>query len=407
MDSDLNRLGVYLHGKKAGTITRDPERFRFSYDQGYLANKGAMALSQMLPLEEGDPGYGVALKWFEGLLPEGERREQIARVVGAASMSTYSMLKAIGSECAGAVEVVVEGKGLEGTTEPTSKEEVEARIKRMRREPLTVERKYQTLSLAGAQAKFVLVREGGEWRWPIRGYPSTHIVKPEQDRFPGLVENEAVCMEIARRSGLRTATTWIEEFGGEKALVVERFDRDKSGGRIHQEDICQALGRDVKYEMQGGPTIVECARETAVDNKEVWDQAIFAWLVGDEDKHGKNYSIQYPAGEAARLAPIYDAVCTLAYPELDRGMAMRIGRAWEIREVNQGALENEAEKCGLDPEKALARTKQLAQAARVAVGNMRRDGWRTGRAGLVIEGNARKVAEMETKQRVITTGPAM
>ena len=54
---------------------------------------------------------------------------------------------------------------------------------------------------------------------------------------------------------------------------------------------------------------------------------MFAWLTGDEDKHAKNFSVQYPRGAKPRPAPIYDAICTLAYPALCRGMAMRIGKA--------------------------------------------------------------------------------
>ena len=49
-------------------------------------------------------------------------------------------------------------------------------------------------------------------------------------------------------------------FGGEEAIVVTRYDRafDAEGvvHRIHQEDLCQALGvsPSVKYAEQGGPS---------------------------------------------------------------------------------------------------------------------------------------------------------
>ena len=137
----------------------------------------------------------------------------------------------------------------------------------------------------------------------------------------------------------------------------------------------------------------------------MWDQAIFAWLIGDEDKHGRNYSIQYLEGREPVLAPIYDAVCTMAYGHLSRGMSMRIGKAWQVKNVDRRALENEAGKWGLDPEKALGRVKWLAQVCTLAVSDMRKGGWSTGQPGRIVEGNARKVAAMDPAVRAVALGP--
>ncbi len=48
-------------------------------------------------------------------------------------------------------------------------------------------------------------------------------------------------------------------------------------------------------------------------------------LIGNADAHGKNYALLYHQGER-RLAPFYDLVCTLAWPELSKTPAMKIGR---------------------------------------------------------------------------------
>ena len=252
MQGAKESLEVYLHGVKAGKITGGDKAFTFRYDLEYLESPEARPLSKKLPLQEGDPGWGVALTWFHGLLPEGERRGHVGRIKGIDETSTYGMLKAIGCECAGAVEVVAGGEVGDGGTEPATKEEIGEVIAKMGRDPGALAKNYLTGTLAGAQPKFTLVREDGEWKWPRGWYGSTHIIKPAQEeRFPGLVENEAVCMEIARRSGLRAAKTWVEEFGKEKALVVERFDREPDGGRIHQEDFCQAVATMAKYQKEG------------------------------------------------------------------------------------------------------------------------------------------------------------
>ena len=61
-------------------------------------------------------------------------------------------------------------------------------------------------------------------------------------------------MSAARALGVDAAQTDYYEFDGTPAITVERFDRyrDDAGvlRRIHQEDMCQALGVDstAKYE---------------------------------------------------------------------------------------------------------------------------------------------------------------
>ena len=368
-------LDVLLHGELAGKLWKTQEGLFFVYEQAYLARPDAMPLSARLPLQAGPSAWREAGRWFDGLLPEGEQRERIARQAPAASMSTYSMLRAIGAECAGAVEVRVPGERRHADREPASTEEIERYIRQMDQFPLRSGERRLTLSLAGAQAKFVLVKEDTGWSWPIGGYISTHIVKPEQERFPGLVANEHTCMEVARRAGLRAAKTTVERFGTYSALVVERFDRDEDGSRNHQEDFAQALGTNEKYQKDGGPSLKDCFTRSGVGGWELWDQVMFAWLIGDEDKHAKNFSVQYPMGGKPRLAPIYDAVCTLAYPELDRGMAMRIGRAWQVREVDARAVRNEAGKCGLPTSEAVGRLHALAERVRDAVEGMKEQGW--------------------------------
>ena len=371
-------LEVWLHGVHAGTLHRTPQRLDFRYADAYLARPDAQALSRRLPLGAGRFRYGEALRWFDALLPEGARREQTARQAGVASMSTFSMLQAIGAECAGAVEVRRPGSRLEAKKAPASVEEIEEHIRRMAQYPLGMDPGQLTLSLAGAQPKLALVKEADGWSWPLWGYPSTHIVKPEQERFPGVVRNEHACMTLAQRAGLKCARTEVRRFGRFEALMVERFDRTADGQRVHQEDFAQALGTREKYQKDGGPSLKDCFERSGVGGLAPWDQVMFAWLIGDEDKHAKNFSVQYPRGEAPRLAPIYDAVCTLAYPELARGMAMRIGKAEQVRAVDRRAIEHEARKCGLNPGETVKRLHTLAERVRDAMEEMEASGWDVG-----------------------------
>lgn len=149
-------LLVYLHGVLAGKLIRTPERLVFEYEQEYLERVDAEALSRRLPLERGPSKPGEAIKWFDGLLPEGERRGWIARQANTPSMSTYSMLEAIGAECAGAVEVKAPGREPEPRKELAGREEIEQYVEEIRWSPLGTPERPHTLSLAGGH------------RWDIR-----------------------------------------------------------------------------------------------------------------------------------------------------------------------------------------------------------------------------------------------
>ena len=112
--------------------------------------------------------------------------------------------------------------------------------------------------------------------------------------------------------------------------------------RIHQEDFCQALGinPERKYAAEGGPTLENCfallrqtALRPAVDILKLLDAVIFNLLVGNADAHGKNFSILYDEG-GPRLAPLYDLLATVAYPELSPRLAMRVGRRSTLGEMD-------------------------------------------------------------------------
>ena len=71
---------------------------------------------------------------------------------------------------------------------------------------------------------------------------------------------------LARNLGLPAVQSQVTRFGDEIAIVIERYDRLRQGNdvvRIHQEDICQALGimPTKKYQNEGGlvrPTSSSC-----------------------------------------------------------------------------------------------------------------------------------------------------
>jgi len=166
-------------------------------------------------------------------------------------------------------------------------------------------------------------------------------------------------MRLAAAVGLDVAPVEPRIVRDLRFLLVQRYDRalgqDGFVRRIHQEDFCQALGvpPETKYASEGGPTFKDCfavlrrvAARPAVDVLKLLDAVIFNVIVGNADAHGKNFSILYDA-EGPRLAPLYDLLATVAYPELSPSFAMRIGNRATLAELDAAAWAAFAADAGL------------------------------------------------------------
>jgi serine/threonine-protein kinase HipA len=139
----------------------------------------------------------------------------------------------------------------------------------------------------------------------------------------GHAENEHFCMSFAADLGLPVARSRVARFEGQPAIVVDRYDcvvTPKGVVRVHQEDVCQALGvpPSLRYEADGGPgagAIVELLREhsrSADEDVYVLVQAlILNWLIAGTDAYAKNYSILIGDEGRPRLAPLYDVASAL------------------------------------------------------------------------------------------------
>ena len=143
--------------------------------------------------------------------------------------------------------------------------------------------------------------------------------------------------QLAAAVGLPVAPVTARSLQGRSYLLVSRYDRrfDANGQayRLHQEDFCQALGivPERKYAAEGGPTfktgfdlLRRATTRPAGAVLAFLDAAVFNLIVGNADAHGKNYALLYENG-TPDLAPLYDVVCTAAYPRLSKKLAMKIG----------------------------------------------------------------------------------
>lgn len=339
----LRALDVYLAGTHVGNLYRPRSgRLAFEYDAAIAEESaGELLLSASLPVQAARFQNSQTRPFFEGLLPEGAVREQIARERGVSVQNAFGLLAEIGAECAGAVVVVPEGQELAATDTSSvrwlSDEELAEALANLPAHPLGGGTDVR-VSLGGVQQKLIVTRApNGRFGQPLGGAPSTHIIKPSIAGWTDIAVNEAFCLRLARCCGLRTATSETIDVGDTTCLVVERFDRTLTDEmrivRLHQEDFCQALGvlPESKYEFEGGPSIAQIisalrdiSGAPAADVTAFLRAVAINYLVGNSDAHGKNFALLYGAGGAARLAPLYDIVSTAVY-EVTTRMAMFIG----------------------------------------------------------------------------------
>ncbi len=397
------RLDVYLGAERVGELERGgPTRYRLRYVEEAVERHGVggALLSASLPVRRDPYPSGVTKPFFEGLLPEGAIRAAVARTLGLSEDNGFGLLAELGADCAGAVVILPPG------TEPTGAgpsairwlddEQLAERIADLPRHPLGVSAQDRRvrLSLAGVQPKLVVVRApSGRVGLPIDGAPSTHLIKPAQDRYPDLVENEAFCLRVAACAGLRVASAEVLELRDLRCLLVERWDRtiadDGRVARLHQEDFCQALGLlpSAKYEAEGGPSaaaMVALLRELggptlARDLNELVRAIVLNLVLGNSDAHGKNLALLYEPLGLARLAPLYDLVSTAAYPELHGDLAMTIGGVAAPDDVDEAAWRRLAADCGLGAPQLVRSVRdfgaRVAQCARAVRDMARAEGW--------------------------------
>ncbi len=353
-------LGVWLDGVRIAELTR---RANGSIGCQYTAEaldrwpRNSPVISCSLPL---GTRRREAMAFCRGLLPEGRALQALADRAGLATRDTFGLLERYGRDVAGAL-VIGRDDPDEGRfgVEPYTSETLEAALDDLDEHPLGAGDDSE-LSLAGLQDKLLLVDLGdGRWGRPLRGRPSTHILKVDDARRPGLIDAEVDCLELARAAGLTSVEARREEFGDTRCLIVSRFDRREEGGgirRIHQEDLCQALAIDpdandrrAKYESAGGPTFKQAAAlldSYAKDPPAELDRLVailvFTVLIGNADAHGKNLALLHPTPGEVRLAPLYDTVPTALWPKLRTDAAMSIGGQVALGDVTLKDIRREA-----------------------------------------------------------------
>jgi serine/threonine-protein kinase HipA len=354
-----DRLDVWIAGRHAGILERSHAdgRLTFAYTESYRHTRGATPLSLSMPLHATTHRGDTVHRWFDNLLPDDDEvRERWAASLGTRP-GPFNLLAGMGIDCAGAVQVVPAGSVPEQTGDhlPLGVPDIEKRLSTLRADGASWNDDGHggQWSLGGAQGKFALARQNdGTWTAPTGRAASTHIFKVGVVRFANGDIAEFVSTRAAKHLGLDAARVDVMQFGQQTALVVERYDRmvqESRTVRVHQEDLCQALGvsRHLKYQNDGGPSVSQIAALIgrlrpieAARSRELFARAlVYNFLTVSPDAHAKNYSLLL-AGPRARLAPLYDLTSGALLLDPDqvffRGKsAMKIGGDYRFRSIGR------------------------------------------------------------------------
>jgi len=335
---------VTYKGRQAGRLSEIGPDSRFVYDEGWTET-----IACALPITQRDHYWRNGLiPFFEHLAPEGWLRGRQARAGGTADQDDFGLLLNYGADCIGAVGILP-ADGIPPVHSDHSNVVEEAATTASR-------------TLSGVQKKLLAFGGDGGFRPAIRAAdPATHIAKLNRDDLPSLVQNEHLSLTLARQVLGETQVTraqlgTVRDIDG-IALLVERFDR-AGESRLRLEDFAQILGKprgrdfhgkyDGSYE-ESASVITRLSARSRVDLDRFFRLVVFNLVIGNADAHLKNFSL-LERKEGLRLAPAYDLVNTLAYPNYDQLTALSIGgekRAFDA--LDRALIERLGADIGLPP----------------------------------------------------------
>lgn len=184
------------------------------------------------------------------------------------------------------------------------------------------------MSISGYQPKLQLIIQNNQFDTIDK--QGQFILKPSPEAYHYLAENEHATMAVMRALGFAVPANGLVQFNSqfEYAFVIKRFDRTDNGEFIHQEQLDGAMNITEKYGKIGNDDeqyisyeriakfILEHTRSDLLQKIELFRRIIYAYLLGNNDLHLRNFSFIYNKNREITLAPIYDFVSVCPYPEV-------------------------------------------------------------------------------------------
>lgn len=386
-------LEVFLGERRVGEVVNLPGDYNvFAFDDDFAADPARPILGQALLDLTGVPRrslprrHVVAPPFFANLLPEpgAALRDLIARRSGLRATRDFPFLSLLGEDLPGAVRLRAPNAS-PSHENAMDADDAETPFPSVHNAPLR-------FSLAGMQLKFSASIRGGRMTLPASGIGGAWIVKLPTNAYPRLPENEFSMMRLGAAIGLRVPETRLaplHEIEGlphelpalrrdepPVAYAIRRFDRGDDGC-VHAEDFNQIADQapNEKYERRTLQWIAGVIRELcpAEDLDEFIARIVFGLAIGNDDMHLKNWGLIYPDGRNARLAPLYDFVCTTRYLPAGK-LALTLAGERDFNAVTRETFVALAARAELSKRRTLAVMEETVERVR--------DVWRTQRDDL-------------------------
>jgi serine/threonine-protein kinase HipA len=307
---------ILFKNRPAGTLVETAGGgTRFSYRPDWSED-----IACCLPVRRREHEWAEGLHpFFEHLGPEGWLREKQARVAHIVEEDDLGLLLRYGADCIGAVSI-----------RPPQSAEPPARITEATASP--------GRTVSGIQKKLLVSRAGaqGPFRPAEPDGDAPYIAKFNSANIDTLVRNEALSLRwsaaVLGEDEVNTFTLADVEALNERALIVTRFDRTRTGGKLRLEDCAQILCKprardqgkyDAAYE-DIAAIIAEHSARPVIDRARFFRRLIVYTLIGNCDAHLKNFSL-LETSVGLRLSPAYDILNTAVYPDFQQDLALSIG----------------------------------------------------------------------------------
>jgi serine/threonine-protein kinase HipA len=181
-------------------------------------------------------------------------------------------------------------------------------------------------SMGGARPKAVVEDDSGLWLAKFN--------RPD-DRW-NHVRVEHAMLELARRCGVNAATSRVETVGGDDALLVRRFDREKAAAGYTRARVISGLtllradesaeSRDRWSYVIMAEELRRVVAEPEKDARELYRRMCFNALISNIDDHPRNHALVAKEHDW-RLAPAYDLTPSPVISQDRRDLAMACGDA--------------------------------------------------------------------------------
>lgn len=187
------------------------------------------------------------------------------------------------------------------------------------------------MSISGYQPKLQMVLKDNEFS--VVDHQGDYILKPSPSEFPYLAENEHATMTVMERLKFDVPPHGLLSFKKENpddelefAFIIKRFDRcENTGNPIHQEQLDGAMGISDKFgktksdgkQYVSYEQVIKFLINSIDDNVkfkiELFRRIAYAYLLGNNDMHLRNFGIIHPSTGKPHLSPVYDFVSVAPY----------------------------------------------------------------------------------------------